>query len=198
MNAKRLGFLALLALLVVGVVFIAGCAQKSEKTTEKEKPLETKTPETTQKKEAKDNENKEKTPQIEKKTLKEAFAYLKEKCGISDLKFLSYDTGSMDEKGRAYNYTIAGYSPSKDIVCYVSNSKRSLGKIESHKPTEEVVYRDIKDIKDSPELISEAIAKRGTCAKNSFMFRITPAKDKPAEVLCISSKWIAELDFMKK
>ncbi len=195
MSVKQSSVLILSALLVIGVVF-AGCVENPEKPTEKEKPVGTKTPEA-QKKEVK--KSKEKTSKVGagKVTLKEAFAYLKKECGMSDLKFMSYDTGSMDEQGRADSYLIAGYSPGEDIGCYVSSFNGLMDKIRKHKPDQEVIYYDIKEIKDSPELISEAIAKRGTCAENSFMFRIVPAKNKPAEVLCASSKWAVEIDFIK-
>lgn len=128
-------------------------------------------------------------------TMKEAYALLEKKAGTPDLGFFSYQGFLVNAEGKTPHYTIAGYSPGKDDVIYLrADEKKGLElKTVENPDTHAVIYPDLGKIKDTPELISEAVAKNAACPTGANIM-ISPVPGKPASLLCSKSGWSQEID----
>lgn len=131
-------------------------------------------------------------------TMKQAYALLKAKAGTPDLGLFSYMGFSVNAEGKTASYTISGYSPSKDDVFYLTaDENRGLEFGTNENPdTHSVIYPDLDKIKDSSELVSEAVAKNTACPTGVDIM-ISPVKGKPASMLCSKSHWSQEISVEK-
>jgi hypothetical protein len=121
-----------------------------------------------------------------KTTLKKSWEILSTKSEVDDLKFYAYIAEDMDNTGKAYNYRLFGYSPTQDRLYAIGSNMDGMNYSTQDNPPLDKYY-DIDEIKDSPQIIEDAIKVKGGC---SNVIRLTVSADNArAEIWCRSNEW---------
>jgi len=131
-----------------------------------------------------------------KTTLKKSWDILSTKSEAKDLKFYAYIAEDMDNEGKSYNYRLFGYSPSQDRLYAIGSNMDGMNYSTQDNPPGLNKYYDINEIKDSPQIIEDAIKVKGSC---SDVIRLTVGADLAlAEILCRSDEWaINDYEYLK-
>lgn len=132
------------------------------------------------------------------RTLKDLFQYTAIKIGKNDLEIIRYTMDYSDRNGKSTTITMLLRSKSDGKYYRVSEDEHGddwLKIEEENDPAYNKEIRlDINKMKDTPEVIDEAVSKKGTCNDNMFSityFGNSALGDGYVHVLCPASGWEA-------
>ncbi|MHB1355859.1 MAG: hypothetical protein ACYCZF_07760 [Anaerolineae bacterium] len=126
-------------------------------------------------------------------TFKKAFAFLIKESGVADLALYSYDAADVDDQGQSADYTIAGYSAAQKRFCYHYTPTKGELKLtcRDQETIDDPIVDDLDTLKDSPELVKEAVAKYTTCPSGLHLaINLTQGV---AQLTCFKAKWSCEI-----
>lgn len=135
---------------------------------------------------------------ITPRTLKDLFQYVATKIGRNDLEVIRYMMDYSDRNGKSTTITILLRSKSEGKYYRVSEDETGdewLKIKEENDPTyDKEIGLSINKMKDTPEVIDEAVSKKKTCNDNMFSinyFGNSALGDGYVHVLCPASGWEA-------
>ncbi len=147
-----------LIVILVGILCVlAGCMPRNVEQAKTDSP-ETALSQTSQA----DHTADETQQSPEEMTMKEAFSMLEQMSGMDDLQLYSYNAFEMDSNGCSGDFWIVGYSATtgKNYFLSVDADETELEEI-NDPDLEGITFYDIEQIKDSSEIVCEAIAVLG-------------------------------------